>query len=428
MRDANPRETLRRLFDAAVGAADPATCVPPQLASLAGAAPLIVLGAGKAAAAMAAAVEAHWQGPLQGFVVTRYGHAVPTSRIDVAEAAHPVPDGAGQDAAARLLRIADQAGPDDTVLLLLSGGASALLALPADGLSLEDKQAVTRRLLDAGASIGELNTVRKHLSAIKGGRLAAAVHPARLVTWAISDVVGDDPSVIGSGPTVSDPSTLADAVAVLRQYAIDPPAAVAAHLADPANETPKPGEPVFQDSDYRVIARASGALTAAMDQARSQDLHPILHSVGVEGEARAVAAHHAHQVTTRLAQDILLPPWVQFSGGETTVTVSGNGRGGPNTEFALALAMALDGAPGVWALAADTDGTDGTAEAAGAFVTPDTLARAAAAGLDPAAALADNDSHSFFEALGDLLVTGPTHTNVNDFRAILVTGNTGGTG
>ena len=399
--------------------------MPPLLASLDPEAPLVVLGAGKAAATMAAAVEANLTGLLSGLVVTRYGHAVPLQRIDVVEAAHPVPDAAGQDAAARLLQAADEAGPGDTVLFLLSGGASALLALPAHGLTLEDKQAVTRRLLDAGATIGELNTVRKHLSAIKGGRLAAAVHPARLITWAISDVVGDDPAVIGSGPTVGDPSTLADALDVLNRYAIDPPSAIAAHLADPANESPKPDDLPFRDSDYRIVARAQDSLTAAMNQARALGLHPVLHSAGAEGEARALANHHAHQVRTRLSDQILPPPWVQLSGGEATVTVSGQGRGGPNTEFALALAIALDGAPGVWALAADTDGTDGAAEAAGAIVTPDTLIRANAAGLDPAAALADNDSYSFFAALGDLVVTGPTYTNVNDFRAILVVDDTG---
>jgi hydroxypyruvate reductase len=412
---------LRLLLDDALAAADPAVCIPPQLESLPTGAPLIVLGAGKAAAAMAAAVDAGWSGPLRGLVVTRYGHAVPNGRVEVVEAAHPVPDAAGQDAAARLLQMARDAGPDDTILFLLSGGASALLSLPADGLLLEDKQAVTRQLLDGGATIGELNTVRKHLSAIKGGRLAAAAQPAHLMTWAISDVVNDDPSVIGSGPTVADPTTLADALAVLDRFSIEPPVRVAACLADPANETPKQDNPMFSSGDYRIIARAQDSLTAAMDRARSMGLHPVLHSAAAEGEARAVAIHHAHQITTRLADGILPPPWVQFSGGEATVTVTGEGRGGPNTEFALALAIALDGAPGVWALAADTDGTDGAAEAAGAFVAPDTLARAAAAGLDPERALADNDSYSFFDSLGDLVMTGPTHTNVNDFRAILVT-------
>ncbi len=421
MPNTDPRKTLRLLLDDALAAADPAVCMPPHLESLPPGAPLIVLGAGKAAAAMAAAVDAGWTGPLRGLVVTRYGHAIPNGRIEIVEAAHPVPDAAGQDAAARLLQIAREAGPDDTVLFLLSGGASALLALPADGLMLEDKQAVTRHLLDAGATIGELNAVRKHLSAIKGGRLAAAVQPARLITWAISDVVNDDPSVIGSGPTVADPTTLTDALAVLKKFAVEPPIRAAACLADPANETPKPDNPVFNGADYRIIARAQDSLTAAMDRARSKGLHPVLHSAAVEGEARAVAIHHAHQITTRLADDILPRPWVQFSGGEATVTVKGEGRGGPNTEFALALAIALDGAPRVWALAADTDGTDGAAEAAGAIVAPDTLARAAAAGLDPGGALADNDSYSFFESLGDLVMTGPTHTNVNDFRAILVT-------
>ena len=422
MTQQNPREVLRRLFDAALAAADPATSLPPHLDSLDMAAPLTVLGAGKAAAAMAVAVEAHWRGPLTGLVVTRYGHGRPTQFIDVVEAAHPVPDGAGRDAAARLLRLATEAGPDDTVLFLLSGGASALLAAPAPGLILEDKQVVTRRLLDAGATIGELNAVRKHLSAIKGGRLAAAVHPASLVTLAISDVVGDDPAVIGSGPTVPDPTTLGDALAVLEKYGITPPDRVAAHLASPDSETPKPGDAAFRDSDYRIIARAQDSLTAAMEDARAAGIHPVLHSAATEGEARAVAVHHAHQIASRLRDRILEPPWLQISGGEVTVTVTGDGRGGPNTEFALALAIALEGAPGVWALAADTDGTDGAAEAAGAIVAPDTLARAAAAGLDPAAMLADNDSYRFFAELGDLVVTGPTHTNVNDFRAILVTG------
>ncbi|MEQ8701584.1 MAG: DUF4147 domain-containing protein, partial [Bauldia litoralis] len=328
---------------------------------------------------------------------------------------------AGRDAARRILDLAAGAGPDDLILFLLSGGASALLSLPAPRVSLEDKQAVTRALLASGAAIGEINAVRKHLSAIKGGRLAAAAHPARVVTLAISDVVGDDPAVIGSGPTVADPSTLADARAVLAKYGIELPSAVADQLAGD-DETPKPGDPRLTGSDYILCARPADALAAARERAADAGVMALDLGDEIEGEARDVGRAHA-QAALRLAADgAVRKPLVILSGGETTVTVTGGGKGGPNTEYLLGLALALDGAPGVWALAGDTDGQDGSEPNAGALVAPDTLARARGLGLDAAALLAGNDAWGFFDTLGDLLVTGPTGTNVNDLRAVLVTG------
>lgn len=411
----DPLPLLRRLLDAALDAADPAKTLPPRLP-----APpkgrCIVIGAGKAAAKMARAVEDHWSGPLEGLVVTRYGHGVPCRRIEVVEASHPVPDAAGQTAARRILAMVKGLGADDLVICVLSGGASALLALPAPGLSLEDKQAVTRELLRSGATIAEINTVRKHLSAIKGGRLAAACFPARLVTFAISDVPGDDPAIIGSGPTVADPTTFADARRIFTKYALSPPPAVATYIHRASDETPKPGDERLSHSTYAVIATPREALAAAAQAARAAGLSPVILGDAIEGEARQVAAEQA-----ALARQAA-PGTVLLSGGETTVTVRGAGRGGRNTEYLLALALALDGAPGIYALAADTDGTDGTEDNAGAFVSPDSLARARFKGLDPAALLADNDAWRFFAATGDLLVTGPTFTNVNDFRAIVVTG------
>ncbi len=418
----DPRSFLRSLFDVAVRTADPMTCLPTALPAFPAAGKLIVLGAGKAAGRMAEAVEAAWPDrALDGLVVTRHGYGRPTSRIKVVEAAHPVPDAAGEAAARDILARAEAAGSDDTVLFLLSGGASALLALPAPGLSLADKQSVTRGLLRAGANIGEINAVRKHLSAIKGGRLAAAAAPARIVTLSISDVPGDDPSVIGSGPTVGDPSTLADARAVLDRWKIELPAAVAARLADPAAETPKPGAPIFDTADYCLIARPADALEAAGEAARAAGIAPLLLGDALEGEAREVARDHAALARTiQAGQHEVGPPAVILSGGELTVTIAGDGRGGPNREYALALAIALQGAAGIHAIAGDTDGVDGADDTAGALVDPETLRRAADAHLDPATALAANDSGGFFAALGDALITGPTFTNVNDFRAILV--------
>jgi hydroxypyruvate reductase len=380
-----------------------------------------VLGAGKAAAAMAQAVERHMTGPIEGLVVTRYGHAVPCARIEVVEAAHPVPDAAGEGAARRILDLAAGAGEGDLVLCLISGGASALLTLPAAGLTLDDKQAVNRALLASGADIAQMNAVRKHLSAVKGGRLAAAAHPAKVVSLLISDVPGDDPAVIGSGPTVPDPSTIADALAILERHRIEPPAGVLAHLRAGRDETPKPGDPRLAGAATIVIARPQASLEAAALLVRERGLSPLILGDAIEGEAREVAKVMAGiALQTRRHGQPAAPPCVLLSGGETTVTVRGRGRGGRNAEFLLALAVHLNGAPGISALAADTDGIDGSEDNAGAMVTPDTLARARAHGLDAKAMLADNDGYGFFATLGDLVVTGPTLTNVNDFRAILI--------
>ena len=417
------RQLLKRMFEAAVQAAAPAICVPQALPTPP-AGRTVVVGAGKAAAAMAQAVEAHWPAdrPLAGLVVTRYGHDVPapgTRRIEVVQAGHPVPDTAGHDAAVRILAMVQGLGPDNLVLCLISGGGSSLLSLPAPGVSLADKQAVNRALLRSGAGIGEMNCVRKHLSAIKGGRLAAAAAPARLVSLVISDVPGDDPSVIASGPTVPDATTLADARAVLARYRIAPPDAVSACLLDPGAETPKPGDAAFDRASTVVIATPQASLEAAASVARAAGITPLILGDAIEGEASEVA-----RVMAGIARACALhgqpaePPCVLISGGETTVTVRGGGRGGRNVEFLLALAVALGGHPGMFAIACDTDGIDGTEDNAGALLGPDTLARA---GVDARAMLADNDGYGFFAKLGDLVVTGPTRTNVNDFRAILVT-------
>ncbi|MDF1585884.1 glycerate kinase type-2 family protein [Marinimicrococcus flavescens] len=417
------RRLLRAMFDAAVAAADPARVVPAHLPAPPRGRSLVI-GAGKASAAMARALEEHWQGgPLEGLVVTRYGHAVPCRQIEIVEAAHPVPDEAGRAAAARILEMVRGLGPDDLVIALVSGGASSLLALPAPGLTLEDKQAVNRALLRSGANINEMNCVRKHLSAIKGGRLAAAAHPARLVALMISDVPGDDPSVIGSGPTVPDPTSFADALAILHKYGITEPAAAIRHLEQAAEETPKPGDPRLASAETVMIATPQGALEAAAAIARAAGYEPLILGDAIEGEAREVA-----RVMAGIARQVVRHgqpaprPCALLSGGETTVTVRGGGRGGRNVEFLLGLAVELGGLDGVSAVAGDTDGVDGAEEVAGAFVLPDTLARAAALGVDAKASLAENDGHGFFEALGDQLVTGPTLTNVNDFRAILIEG------
>ena len=420
---ADRRPFLRSLFDAAVAAAQPSTALPPHLPP-----PpkgrTIAVGAGKAAAAMARAVEAHWRGALQGLVVTRYGQKLPTRAIEVVESSHPVPDAAGEAAARRMLDMVRGLREDDLVLALISGGASALLSLPADGLTLADKQEVNRALLRSGASIHEMNCVRKHLSAIKGGRLAAATPPAALLTLAISDVPGDDPSVIGSGPTVPDPTSFADARAILAKYGIAPSQAVARRLAAGAEaETPKPGDARFARARYELIATPQLSLEAAARAARMAGIAPLILGDAIEGEAREVAkvmATIARQVA-RFGQRAPAP-LVLLSGGEATVTVRGKGKGGRCSEFLLALALALAGETRVHALAGGTDGIDGSEDNAGAYLAPDTLARARALGLDPRALLEDNDAYSFFAALGDLLVTGATHTNVNDFRAILVDG------
>jgi glycerate 2-kinase len=412
---------LRRMFDAAVAAAQPSVVLPRHLP-----APprgrTIVIGAGKATAAMAAALEAHWPGPLEGLVVTRYGYGDDVRRIEVVEAAHPVPDAAGLAAAQRMLQLVQGLTSDDLVLCLLSGGASSLLPLPLPSLALADKQALTRELLRCGASIGEINCVRRHLSAIKGGRLAAACHPARVVTLAISDVPADDPADIGSGPTAPDPTTCADALAVLARYGIEPSAAVRELLDSGRGESVKPGDERLARNELRLIATPQLALDAAAQVAREAGVTPVLLGDSIEGESREVAKVFAG-IALHAARGIepFRLPCVLLSGGETTVTVRGSGRGGRNVEFLLSLALALRGHPGVHAVAGDTDGVDGLEEIAGAYAGPRTLARARALGLDPAQSLADNDAHSFFEALDDSIVTGPTRTNVNDFRAVLVT-------
>jgi len=414
-----PRELLLRMARAAIDAAAPKRCVPGNLP-----APprgrTLVIGAGKAAAAMARAVEDHWPGPLSGLVVTRYGHGVDCQRIEVIEAAHPVPDRAGQVAAQRILDSVQGLTADDLVLCLISGGGSALLALPAPGLTLVDKQQVSRALLRSGASISEMNCVRKHLSAIKGGQLAAACAPARVVTLLISDVPGDDPSVIASGPTVADPTSFADALAIIEKYQIREPRTVVEYLRKGLGETPKPGDKRLRNNETRVIATARSSLEAAAKVACDNGVLGIILGDDIEGEARDVAAVQA--VLARLAYNAQpgQKPCVLVSGGETTVTVRGNGRGGRNTEYLLALTCALRGQGNTYAIAIDTDGIDGSEDNAGCLSTPDTLERARALNLDASAFLANNDAYSFFAALDDLVITGPTRTNVNDFRAILV--------
>jgi hydroxypyruvate reductase len=416
----NPRDLLLDLFRAAIAAADPALCLPPHLPPVPRGR-TIVVGAGKAAAAMAKAVEAHWSGPLSGLVVTRYGHGIPCRSIEVVEAAHPVPDAAGRQAAARILQSVQGLTADDLVLCLISGGASALLTLPAQGITLEDKQALNRALLRSGATITEMNCVRKHLSAIKGGRLAAAAAPARVVSLIISDVPGDDPSVVGSGPTVPDPSTYAEALAILARYGIREPGSAVDVLRAAPQETPKPGDPRLAENTTTIIATALGSLDAAAAVAQRAGYRTLILGDSIEGEARDVALVHAG-IARHVARrgEPVRPPCVVLSGGETTVTVRGKGRGGRNAEFLLSLGCALGGHPQIWALAGDTDGIDGTEDNAGCLLAPDSLARAAALGVKATERLDDNDGYGFFSALGDLVVTGPTLTNVNDFRAIVI--------
>ncbi|MCH4270646.1 glycerate kinase type-2 family protein [Kerstersia gyiorum] len=419
-----PEHLLRRLFDAAVDAADPARCLPPLVARLRACATggrVVVIGAGKASAAMAAALEQAWDGPLSGLVVTRYGHAVPCRQIEIIEAAHPVPDDAGAAAAQRMLAQVAGLGPDDLVIGLFSGGGSALLAAPLAGISLADKQALSRALLASGASISEINCVRRHLSAIKGGRLAAACHPAQIINLLISDVPGDDPADVASGPTVADASTCEQAQAILQRYGIEPPVPVQHVLASQAAESCKPGDPALPAISTHLVATPRMALLAAAAAAREAGIPAWILGDAIEGEAREVARAMAGiALSCARYGEPFAAPCVLLSGGETTVTLRGQGRGGRNVEFLLALALALRGQAGIHALAADTDGVDGQEPVAGAIITPATLARARTLGLDPAACLADNDGHGFFERLGDGVITGPTLTNVNDFRALLI--------
>jgi len=408
------------MFDAAIASAQPALCVPPHLP----AAPRgrsIVIGAGKASAAMAQAVERNWRGELSGLVVTRYGYAVPCAQIEIVEAAHPVPDAAGMHAAMRMLELVAHLHEDDLVLCLISGGGSALLPLPAKGLTLDMKQNVSRALLASGATISEINCVRRHLSAIKGGRLAAACHPARVLTLLISDVPGDRPVDIASGPTVADPTTCADALNIVRRYGITVPQAVLELLESGRGESVKPGDPRLARAGAVTIATPQMALEAAAAVAGDAGIAVHILSDAIEGEARDVGkvlAGIALQVAER--NQPFTAPCILLSGGETTVTVRGNGRGGRNVEYLLSLAIALEGHPRIHALAGDTDGVDGLEEIAGAYIGPDSLERAGALGLKPSDMLGNNDAHSFFGALDDSLITGPTLTNVNDFRAILI--------
>lgn len=422
-----PNVLLRRMFDAAVAAGQPARTLARHLPPPRGR--TVVIGAGKASAAMASALEAAWPGPLEGLVVTRYGYAVPCSRIEIVEAAHPVPDDAGLAASQRMLAMVAGLAEDDLVICLVSGGGSSLLPLPLAGITLDDKQRVNRALLKSGATISEMNCVRRHLSAIKGGRLAAACYPARVLNLLVSDVPGDDPIDIASGPTVPDPTTRADALAIVKQYAIDLPPNVMAVLASDAAETLKSGAPRLPRIRTEFIATPRLALEAAAQVGR--DAGFAVHVLGdaIEGEARDVgkvmggialaAARHGQ---------LFAAPCVLLSGGETTVTVRGAGRGGRNVELLLSLSLTLRGEPGIHAIAGDTDGVDGQEEIAGAVIGPDTLERAWRAGLRPQDALAANDGHGFFEALGDAVITGPTLTNVNDFRAILLTRASGACG
>ena len=420
----NPRALLRQMFDAAVAAAQPALCLGAHL-PLPPKGRTIVIGAGKASAAMARAFEDLWAArdsrPLEGLVVTRYGYEVPCQHIEILQAAHPVPDAAGQQAAQRIRQRVSGLTADDLVVALISGGGSSLLVEPGVGLTLEDKQAVNAALLASGATISEMNCVRRHLSGIKGGRLAAACYPAQLLTLLISDVPGDSPMDIASGPTVGDSTTCTDALAIAERYQIALPPAARTLLESEAGETVKPDDAKLQNSTVRMVTAPQMALEAAARVAQAAGFTPYILGDSLEGESRDVArvlAGMAHQVALR--GQPFVRPCVLLSGGETTVTIRGKGRGGRNVEFLLALAVGLAGTPGVYALAGDTDGVDGAEEIAGAILTPDTLERAWATGMNPRSFLDNNDAHTFFQTLGDSVITGPTLTNVNDFRAILI--------
>lgn len=414
----NPRELLIDSFRAAVAAADPARILPPHLPAPPRGRTLVV-GGGKAAASMAAAVEAHWpaDAPLSGLVVTRHRHSLPTRRIEVVEASHPLPDGRGEAAARRILQLAAQLKPDDLLLALISGGGSSLLAAPVAGVTLKELRQVTRALLNAGAAIHDINTVRKHLTCLSGGRLAHAAHGARVLALIISDVVGDDPAHIASGPCAPDPTSCVDALEVLAHFNISPPSSVRDYLLRQAAraDTPKPGDACFDRTENCIVANARTSLAAAARFFEQQGIPALIVSDCVSSDARSAARQHAalcHASATR--------PLALISGGETTVALPPrHGRGGRNSEFLLALALALNGAS-VGAIACDTDGIDGSEDNAGALIFPDTLARARALRLDPEACLTAHDSHGFFAALGDRVVTGPTRTNVNDYRALLL--------
>ena len=416
----DPDAFLRSLFEIAVAAADPMEQVakylpePPKGRT-------VVVGAGKGSARMAEALEACWEGPLEGVVVTRYGHEAPCRKIEILSASHPVPDAAGERAAKRILETVSGLTEDDLVIVLISGGGSALLSLPPEGITLADKIALNKALLRSGAAIDEMNCVRKHLSAIKGGRLAAAIHPARCHTLLISDVPGDDPAIIASGPTVGEATTAEDARAILKRYAIDVPDHVARHLETEDARCISPDDRRLQRAENHIIATPFMSLAAAAQKARDAGLDVLVLGDTIEGEAKDVGIVHSGIAHSIVHHGVPVKrPAIILSGGETSVTVKGEGRGGRNVEFLLSLAIDLNGLEGVHALAGDTDGVDGREEVAGAVIGPDTLKRARALGIDARAALADNDGHGFFEALGDQVITGPTLTNVNDFRAILI--------
>src|SRR5947207_12130561 len=415
-----PRDLLRRMFNAAIEAAQPELCVPPHVPARPKGR-LIVIGAGKASAAMAKAVEDHWPGTLTGLVVTRYGYVVPCKRIEIIESAHPVPDAASVTAARRILYTVIDLRADDLVLCLISGGGSSLLVAPLNGLTLEDKQAINQALLKSGATISEMNCGRRHLSAIKGARLPAACHPAKVVTFLISDVPGDRPMDIASGPTVPDPTTCADALAIIKRYAVELPANAMEILQSGRGESVKPGDPRLAGSETRLVATPQMALQAAAALARDAGVPTHILGDSIEGEARDVGKVIAG-IGLQVAQHAqpFEPPCILLSGGETTVTVRGHGRGGRNVEVPPSPALPRGGHPGLQSSAGDTDGVDGLEEIAGAYIAPDTLERAWAKGIKPKESLADNDGHGFFEALGDSVITGPTLTNVNDFRAVLI--------
>lgn len=417
----DPRDTLNQLFQAAVGAADPLQVLQDYLPEQPKGR-TVVIGAGKAAASMAKALETHWTGELSGLVVTRYDHGLDCDHIEVVEAAHPVPDGAGEAVAKRILESVEGLTADDLVICLISGGGSSLLALPAPDLTLADKQQINKSLLKSGATISEMNCVRKHLSAIKGGRLGAHCAPARVVTLGISDVPGDDPDVIASGPTIGDPTSSADALAIINRYGFEVPQHVRDWLASDESETVKPGDTRLDGSEFHMIATPQKSLEAAAAACKELGLPSIILSDCVEGESREIAKFHAAMAEQVINYGQPLPsPCVILSGGETTVTVRGNGQGGRNAEFMLSLLCSLKGKERVYAIAVDTDGIDGTEDNAGAILTPESFQRAIDAGIDLHAMLDNNDGYNVFKQLGDLIITGPTRTNVNDFRAILIT-------